>query len=408
MGENSQLEIVQLPMALLTPDPKNARGHSRRNIESIAASLRRFGQRKPLVVQRRGEGELVVRAGNGTLAAAELLGWKTIAAAVFEERDDVAAAYGLADNRTAELAHWKADALADVLDGLTEGLEQGELFNFDSIGFSAAEVERALGRAETAQDRVPDEVAERVGPGEIWQLGAHRLACGDATDPELVAQLLAGDEPFLMVTDPPYGVEYEPEWRADYAEAGQQLDYGARRTGKVSNNDRADWGAAFDLFPGDVAYTWSPAGYLLVTTGGVLQRCGFEIRNEIIWVKPHFPISRGHYTYQHEPCWYAVRKGGESKWVGDASESTTWKIELDENVAGGHSTQKPVECMGRPIRNHGGKGDDVYDPFCGSGTTLIAAEQLGRRCFAVEFEPHYCDVIVARWEKLTGKEAARV
>jgi DNA modification methylase len=126
----------------------------------------------------------------------------------------------------------------------------------------------------------------------------------------------------------------------------------------------------------------------------------------VIWRKPRFIISRGHYHWQHEPCWYAVRKGGSAKWCGDRSQSTVWDIALkDGGEDTNHSTQKPVECMARPIRNHGGKDDDVYDPFLGSGTTIIAAEQLGRRCYGLELSPAYCDVIVARWEKLTGRKA---
>jgi len=255
------------------------------------------------------------------------------------------------------------------------------------------------------QDEVPEDVPERVSPGQIWKLGRHRLMCGDATNENNVAALLDGGNPILMVTDPPYGVNYDPAWRQREAEKGN-LSPGARRVGKVENDDRADWSDAWRLFPGDVTYTWSPSGVNLIETGGALLASGFDIRGTIIWSKQHFAIGRGHYHGRHEPCWYAVRHGRTAHWIGDRKQSTIWEVARDKGVVGGHSTQKPVECMGRPIRNHDG---DVYDPFVGSGTTIIAAEQMERTCYAMEIDPHYCDVVIERyriWCENHGAEAA--
>lgn len=140
-------------------------------------------------------------------------------------------------------------------------------------------------------------------------------------------------------------------------------------------------------------YTWSPPGDHLIRTGQAVEAVGFDIRAQIMWAKPHYVISRAHYPYQHEPCWYAVRKNAEAGWIGPDNESTKWQISLDDNVDGGHSTQKPLECMQRPIRNHKG---DVYEPFCGSGTTIIAAENEGRTCYAMEIDPAYIAVILER------------
>ncbi len=249
-----------------------------------------------------------------------------------------------------------------------------------------------------------EELREKWGVerGDLWIFEGkqtHELLCGDATSGEDVGRVLDGNEPCLMVTDPPYGVNYDPNWRNEAAAKGQ-LAFAARRVGKVSNDDRIDWSEAYLLFPGDVAYTWSPPGDNQILTGQAVQKGGFQIRNQIMWRKPHFPISRGHYTYQHEPCWYGVRKGRTSHWIGDNAASTVWDITLDKNVEGGHSTQKPLECMARPIRNHEG---DVYDPFVGSGTTLVAAENLGRRCFALEIEPRYCAVAIERMTAMDCK-----
>jgi DNA modification methylase len=252
-------------------------------------------------------------------------------------------------------------------------------------------------------DAVPETAPARCAAGDLWGLGGekgHRLLCGDATCAEDVARLLGGAKPLLMVTDPPYGVDYDPDWRNDAADKGL-IAHAASRVGLVANDDRIDWREAWLLFSGDVFYCWHADRHASSVQASV-EAAGFEIRCQIIWAKSRFAISRGHYNWQHEPCWYAVRKGATANWQGDHSQTTLWEITLDANVEGGHSTQKPAECMLRAIRNHEG---DVYDPFLGSGTTLIAAESLGRRCYGLEIEPRYCDVILQRWETLTGRAA---
>lgn len=231
--------------------------------------------------------------------------------------------------------------------------------------------------------------------GQVWSVGRHRLMCGDSTSAEDVARLFGGgDKPAITVTDPPYGVEYDAGWR-DEAAAKGLIAHAARRVGEVANDDRIDWSDAWRLCPGGVIYCWH-AGRHASTVQGSLETAGFEMRCQIIWAKSRFVISRGHYHWQHEPCWYAVKKGQQAHWAGDRSQTTLWEIALDKNVEGGHSTQKPVECMARPIRNHEG---DVYDPFLGSGTTIVAAEQLGRAGFGMEINPGY---LAASLERLAG------
>lgn len=232
--------------------------------------------------------------------------------------------------------------------------------------------------------------------GDLIEIGVHRLLCGDSTIADDVEKVLGGAKPTIMITDPPYGVNYDANWRNEAAKKGH-LSYGAKRTGVVSNDDRVDWSAAFVLSPSPVAYIYCAAGDPLIKAGQAILDSGYEIRAGLVWLKSNFPISRGHYTYQHEPIWYAVRKGLKAFWIGSKSESSVWKINLDKNVEGGHSTQKPVECMAHPMRNHEG---DVYDPFLGSGTTMVAAHGLNRICYGIEIEPKYCQVIINRMLKL--------
>ena len=213
----------------------------------------------------------------------------------------------------------------------------------------------------------------------------------------MVEQVLAGVRPHLMVTDPPYGVDYDPAWRnAALAAAAPQ------RTGKVLNDHRADWREAWALFPGEVAYVWHGALHA-ATVAESLTACGFDIRAQIIWAKERLVMGRGHYHWQHEPCWYAVR-GRTGHWSGDRKQTTLWQIaSRGQDAETTHGTQKPVECMRRPIENNSSPGQAVYEPFCGSGTTLIAAEMAGRACHAIELSPAYVDVAVLRWQAFTGE-----
>lgn len=394
-----------IPIDNLRKDGRNARKHTKRNIDLIEKSVRLAGAARSGVIDEDG----TLLAGNGAFEAMQAAGIKTVRVVETDGSEWVVVRrkgltekqkrlLALADNRAAELAEWDGPALA------AQGID---LLPW----FTGPELEQIGAQAPTVADDGPEpqlDMAEAlreqygVNVGQIWQLGDHRLACGDSTNKEQVDRLLHGAVPFLMVTDPPYGVNYDPDWRNQAAEAGH-LSYGGRAVGKVINDDIADWTPSWRLFPGSVAYTWSPGGDHVLITGAALHLAGFQIRSMIIWRKAHFAISRGAYHFQHEPCWHAVKKGAKANWCGDRSQSTVWDINHVKNETG-HGTQKPVECMARPIRNHGGKDDDVYDPFLGSGTTLIACEQLGRRCFAMEISPSYVAMAIQRWVDLTGKE----
>jgi DNA modification methylase len=252
----------------------------------------------------------------------------------------------------------------------------------------------------TDPDIVPEARPTAIQRGDLFTLGTHRLLCGDSTNSKDVARLLAGMRPLLMVTDPPYGVDYDPAWRA---RAGVNLNL--QKLGAVTNDDRADWTDAWRLFPGDVAYIWH-AGLHASIVQASLERAGLAMRSQIIWAKDRLALSRGDYHWQHEPCWYAVRDGAPGHRNDDRTQCTLWTIPARDDSGHGHGTQKPVECMRRPMQNHDAL--DVYDPFVGSGTTLIAAEQLGRRAIAIEIEPRYVQVAIDRWEAFTGQTAVNV
>lgn len=242
--------------------------------------------------------------------------------------------------------------------------------------------------------------------GQLWQLGPHRLLCGDATNAGDVARLLRGKTPQLMITDPPYGVRYDPQWRA------ADLEHTKTAGRPCAGDTQADWSSAWALFGGPVAYVWHAGRHSHIVARS-LQASGFQIRAQIIWAKPHFAISRGHYHWQHEPCFYAVRRYATAHWNGDRKQSTLWRIDMRtaaqmrdrRDVRTGHCAQKPLEAMARPMRNNSAHGELVYDPFLGSGTSIMAAEQEGRICFGLEIDPACCDLILDRWQRETGEPA---
>jgi len=386
----------------LIPYARNSRTHSDAQVAQIAASIREWGWTTPVLVDDSGQ----IIAGHGRILAARKLGMAEVPVVIASGWSDAQKrAYVIADNKLALNAGWDNDLLA---------LELGDLqgFDFDLMltGFSDDELGKLLAEkteGNTDPDEIPEAPIDPVAkPGDVWLLGKHRLVCGDSTDADTVAKALNGITPHLMVTDPPYGVEYDPAWRAGLNGWGQNV-----ATGKVENDDKADWREAWALFPGDVAYVWH-GGLHAATVSDSLAAADFVVRSQIIWAKQSLVIGRGHYHWQHEPCWYAVRKGGTGHWAGDRKQSTIWQIanmhRSQGNVDDGktvHGTQKPVECMRRPMENNSKPGDAVYEPFSGSGTTIIAAEMTGRHCCAVELNPAYVDLAVRRWQEFTGKEA---
>jgi DNA modification methylase len=391
------MKVEVVPIVSVVPYARNPRKNAAA-VAKVAASIKEFGWRQPIVV----DSERVIIAGHTRLLAALHLGLREVPVHVAEGLTPAQVkAYRLADNRVGEEAEWDADLLA-----LEFGDLQGLDFDLSLTGFDPDEIAGAMVEGLQADpDAVPDASENPVTlPGDLIQLGRHRLLCGDSTVSTDVDKVLAGVAPTLMVTDPPYGVEYDPDWR-NRAERPNGAAAIGRAIGRVQNDDRNDWREAWALFPGDVVYCWH-AGRHASSVQSSLEAAGFEIRCQIVWAKSRFAIGRGDYHWQHEPCWYAVRSGKKGHWQGSRSESTLWQIQHLKSETG-HSTQKPVECMRRPVENNSSPGQAVYDPFLGSGTTLIACEMSGRACYGLEINPAYCDVIVARWEQATGQKAVR-
>ena len=396
----------------LVPDPHNANRGTHRGRAALTHSLRTYGAGRAILIDRQGR----IIAGNKTAAEARTLGLPLRVVQtdgrhlVAVQRTDLdlatdahATALAVADNRVGELDLEWDPALLQQLQ--VEGLDLSPWWTEAELArlFAADEDEEA--RANTAVAPGPTAIRR----GDLFELGRHRLLCGDATSAHDVARLLEDATPVLMVTDPPYGVAYDPAWRH------RARPQARTAVGAVLNDDRADWGAAFALFPGPVAYVWHAALKASIVAAG-LEAAGFVLRSQIIWAKQHFALSRGDYHFAHEPAFYAVRAKPPRPWLGDRTQTTLWSVPNlnplggtrdGENTPTGHGTQKPVALWEIPLRNHTTPEAVLYDPFCGSGTALIAAEKTGRVCRALDLDPRYVQAAVTRWETYTGARARR-
>jgi DNA modification methylase len=377
----------------LKSHPKNANRHPEKQIEALAGNIRQFGWRHPVVVSKLSD-RIVM--GHGRRDAALLLGCK--APVDYQEfaTEDEELAVLVADNVIPELAEMDDEILR-----ANRELIEAAGFDLEIIGFEVGEEEpeQIDVDAEPQIDRAAELLEKwKVQPGQLWQLGDHRLLCGDSTKADDVGRVMGRDEPLLMVTDPPYGVEYNADWRNNAFRADGS-PVGAQAVGKVKNDERANWADAWGLFSGDVAYVWH-ADLHADQVKSDLESKDLIIRQQVIWAKNHMVIGRSAYHFKHEPCWYAVRKGKKANWIGGRKQTTLWEIDKPHKSETGHSTQKPVECMATPIKNH--DSEFVYEPFSGSGTTIIACEQLGRKCRAIEIDPAYCAVTLERYMEATG------
>jgi DNA modification methylase len=412
------IQIERWPIKRLIPRVNNPRTHSREQIANIAGSIKEFGFTNPILV----DADDCILAGHARTLAAEKLGMKDVPVIVLKHLSPAQRrALVIADNQLAIAgAGWDEEMLRIELAILHE-----EDYDLDLVGFDDIELQRLLEAQEAVpgladEDAVPDVQPDPVARlGDLFILGNHRLICGDCTDGNVVARLLRDAKPLLLITDPPYGIELDSEWRDRAGLNGcgpAEASYMKHRTEghtetTISGDTRADWSEAFALLPDlQVGYVWHASKFTSEVLAGLL-RIGFLHHQQIIWNKGRTVLTRTHYWFQHEPCWYVRKKN--APWYGKAGEnSTVWDSPSPKFIMGGsdeekfdHPTQKPMEVMRRPILNHTLPGEAVYDCFLGSGTTLIAAEQTGRACYGVELDPKYIDVIIRRWQMYTGKQA---
>jgi len=395
------MDIERIDIDLLTPDPSNVRTHDERNLTAIKGSLRRFGQQKPIVVDSQG----IVIAGNGTLTAAKDLGWTHINVIQTGLSGVEAVAFAIADNRTAELADWDDTALTQTLAALRE--EDPDLLK--DAGFLDGEFQRLLnfGREEIEDDSFSESDGEAITEfGQIWQLGNHRVMCGDNRDPAQVKALMGTMRADLIMSDPPYGVDYKGSITKSRNEIEGDDVVGSESYEQLITDMLI---AAHSVSKPDRGlYLWYSDTQAVAICNAVAAS-GFKRYAWIVWVKQHFNMSLNpqHYRQKHEMLMYASSGSKMPRWYGPNNECTVWEYDKPmQNKL--HPTMKPVEMYARCLSNSSKIGDLVYETNLGSGTTLIAAEQLDRSCFGMELSESYCDTIINRWQELTGKKAKLV
>ncbi len=432
------MNTERVPIDSLVFDPANVRKHGEKNLATIKASLSRFGQQKPIVVDANG----VVRAGNGTLAAAKALGWKEIAVVRSTLAGSEATAYAIADNRTAELAEWDEDALAQTLAALQ--IEDEDLAI--STGFDAKEIDALLAPDEMTEDEVPESPAEPITkPGDLWLLGDHRLLCGDSTKAEDVQRLMAGAKVTMAFTSPPYASQRKYDESSGFRPIppDEYVDWFSA----IQSNVRENCEEAASWFVNIKEHAEDGQRHLYVKDLAIahVRKWAWLLVDELCWYKRslpgqwpdrfrndwepifHFATSKG---FPFDPLAVAVESDDAFHYVPNSGKTAGGNIGIGKEgrnrskglarpgnvleistrkVPNGiaHEAAFPPDLPAFFIKAYSRSGDNVYEPFCGSGTTLIAAEQLGRKCYGMEISPAYCDVIVKRWETLTGKKAVR-
>jgi hypothetical protein len=407
-----KLRVEYWPIERLKPYERNPRKNDQA-VEPMRGSIRQFGFAVPILAKLDGE----VIDGHLRLKGAIAENMREVPVVPCDGWTDAQVkAFRLMVNRSVTWAEWDETLLALELQEIQESD-----FDLSLTGFNPGEIDGLLALDDeeraNATPPLPETPVSRIG--DLWLLGPHRVLCGDATSAEVVARLLGERGPRLMVSDPPYGIELDSEWRDRAGLNGcgpAEPSYMKKRTKghtetTISGDTKADWSDAFALVPSlEVGYVWHASKFTREVLDGLL-RIGFVHHQQIIWNKGRTVLTRTLYWFQHEPCWFVRKKN--AAWYGKAGEnSTIWDSPSPKFIMGGteedkydHPTQKPVELMRRPILNHLRRGELVYDPFLGSGTTLAAAELTERVCYGIELDPKYCDVVVQRWQSLSNKQA---
>lgn len=426
MGSIEKIEEIEI--AKLKPYAKNAKKHGAAQVEKLKASIQEFGFLTPCLIDK----EFNLIAGHGRLAAAKELQLEKVPCVFVEGlSDDQRRAFILADNRLGELGEWDMDLVSEELKALNDNGFTLELtgFEFDDITSDDIDFSDLDEQANKIEEEQPAEAKTKAG--QIFKLGKHRLMCGDSTKDEDLKKLMGKELADLVITDPPYNIDYQG---------------GTKDKLKIKNDAMTD--AEFDAFLnaaianlknylkiGGVFYIWLPSTGIDIFSLA-LKKNGLQVKQLLIWVKNTFSLCRQDYQWRHEPCIYGWKEGATHYFTNDRTKSTVFekKIKVDDLTepeaknllkaffseieftatvmhekkparSAVHPTMKPVNLIMRQIENSSKENDLILDLFGGSGTTLIACEQKRRRCAMMEFDAHYCDVIIERWEKLTGQKA---
>lgn len=421
---SGELNVEYVPTKSLVPYANNAKEHPEEQVRQIASSIEQFGMNDPIAVWTNGNGELEIVEGHGRLLALELIGSETCPIVRLDHlSDEERRAYTHVHNQTTLTSGFDEDILFPELEELD--------FDWDSFGFDMDEFDASGKNLDDVDEvPVPEDVDTMVEPGQLWQLGRHRLLCGDSTDPDAMKRLMGGELARLVITDPPYNIAYE----------GGTEDALTMENDDMTHEEFAGFlDAAFSVMSdamekGASFYVWHSDSER-PNFQNSLERAGLSVRQQVIWVKNTFTLGRQDYQWRHEPSLYGWKTGKSHYFLNSRRESTIidggapdfskmgeaelrsllsmMYDELPSSIIyedkpirnGDHPTMKPIALFARLMRNSSKRDWLVLDPFGGSGTTLIAAEQWGRRCCTMELDPRYCDVIIRRWEDYTGKKA---
>lgn len=400
-----------LPVSVLAgmAAPYNPRTIEPDEMEALKRSLKFFGAVQPIVVNTRSQR---IVGGHQRVVAAAALEMKELPVVYVDLDDPSEKQLNLALNRIS--GAWDEAKLAEVMRSLQESGADMAL-----TGFTDEEIREYLGQVQNPTDEAEEDAGGPplprtaiTKPGDIWTLGDHRILCGSATDLDDIAKLLAGVKPVLMNTDPPWGVDYVATKTGipgtGFQNVGQRYE-NIQGDGEDNQAMMDAWVPTIrpTMATGAAIYVWgATVGEAAERFLRMLREADMVIHRTVVWIKPNFTLSRsGMYHWQHETALYGWFQGDQPAWLVPKDQGTTWPIAREPNQ--NHPTAKPVELFARPIRNHTRQGDAIYEPFSGSGAQIIAAEQLQRRCFAIDIDPRYVDVAVERWQAFTGGKAKR-
>ena len=381
------MNIQFIALSELKPYEKNPRNNEKA-IDKVAESIKQFGFKVPIVIDK----DNVIVAGHTRYKAAQQLGLNEVPCIVADDlTDKQIKAYRLADNKVAEFSEWDFDLLSEELNALDD-------FDMCEFGFEIEDVEFEV--QEVIEAEIPEQVETRCKRGDVWKLGKHRLMCGDSTSITDVETLMNGEKADMLLTDPPYNVDYE-------GGTGLKIQNDSMEDGNfrqflidafVAGNAVMKNGAAFYVWHADSEgfnFRWA------------CKEAGWKVRQCLIWNKSSLVMGRQDYQWKHEPCLYGWKEGASHLWTSDRKQTTV--IDFDKPQRNGeHPTMKPVGLFDYQIKNNTKRDHIVLDLFGGSGTTIIACEQNGRVGYSMEFDEHYCDVIIQRWEDLTGEKAIKL